>query len=85
MASIRNYAYAALLAFTTLTLHPALASAQEPAHGKFTLTHDVHWGNAKIPAGDYAFSFDPDKPSRMMNLSKISGERAGYLLLVRVY
>lgn len=83
MASIRNYAYAALLAFTTLNIAPSPASAQEPAHGKFTLTHDVHWGNARIPAGDYRFSFDPDNPSRMMYLTKISGARAGFLLLVR--
>jgi hypothetical protein len=81
MTSIRNFAYAALLAFTTLNLAPSLASAQE-ARGKFTLTHDVHFGSTKVPAGEYAFSFDPDTPSRMLRLSKLSGTRAGYLLMV---
>ena len=82
MTSIRKFAYAALLAFTTLNFAPTLASAQEPARGKFTLTHDVRWGGARVPAGDYEFSFDPTGGSRMMYLSKRSGDRAGYLLLV---
>jgi len=82
MTTIRKFAYATLLALTALNFAPTLASAQESARGKFTLTHEVHFGNAKLPAGDYAFSFDPDATSRMLVLSKISGVRAGYLLLV---
>src|ERR1700693_4231670 len=79
MTSIRKFAYAALLAFTALNFAPSLASAQEPARGHFTLTHEVHWGNAKVPAGDYEFSFDPNGTARMLSLSKLSGARAGYL------
>ena len=82
MKTIRTYVYAAILAATTMNFAPTLASAQEPAHGKFTLTHEVHWGNAKLAAGDYAFSFDPDSGSRMLTLSKLSGTRAGYMVLV---
>ena len=82
MTSIRNFAYAAFLAFTALNIAPTLASAQEPAHGKFTLTHEVHWGNAKVPAGDYEFSFNPDSGLRMLNLSKVSGAPTGYMLMV---
>jgi hypothetical protein len=82
MTSIRNFAYATLLALTALNFAPRLASAQEPARGKFTLTHEVHFGNAKVPAGDYEFSFDPDTTSRMLSLNKLSGTRAGYLLMV---
>jgi hypothetical protein len=82
MTSIRRFAYAALLAFTALNLAPSLASAQEAARGKFTLTREVHWGSAKIPAGDYRFSFDPNAVSRTLTLSKISGARDGYMLLV---
>ena len=81
MTAIHRFAYAALLAFTTLTLAPSLASAQE-ARGKFTLTHDVHFGSTKVSAGDYVFSFDPDTPTRMLRLSKLNGARAGYLFLV---
>ena len=82
MTSIRNFTCAALLAFTSLNLAPTLASAQEAAHGKFTLTHEVHWGNANVPAGDYEFSFNPDTGRRMLILSKLSGTRAGYMMLV---
>lgn len=84
MTAIRNFAYATLLALTALNFAPSLASAQEAASGKFTLTHEVHWGNAKVPAGDYEFSFDPDTTSPMLRLSKLSGARAGYMLLVPV-
>jgi hypothetical protein len=82
MKTIRNYVYAAILAVSALNFSPALASAQAPAHGKFTLTHEVHWGNIKLAAGDYEFSFDPDSGSRMLALSKVSGTVAGYLVLV---
>jgi hypothetical protein len=81
MKTIRNYAYAAILAVSSLTFVP-VASAQEPAHGKFTLTHEVHWGNATLAAGDYTFSFDPDNGSRMLTINKISGVRSGYMVLV---
>ena len=82
MTTIRKFAYAALLAVTSLNFAPSLASAQEPAHGKFTLSHDVLWDNARVPAGDYAFSFDPDNVSPVLSLSKLSGARAGFILLV---
>jgi len=81
MTSIRRFAYATLLAFTTLSFAPSLVSAQE-ARGKFTLTHDVHFGSVKVSAGEYEFSFDPDTPSRVLRLSKLNGVRAGYLLMV---
>lgn len=82
MTSIRNYIHATILVATALNFAPTLASAQEPAHGKFTLTHDVRWGIAKLPAGEYAFSFDPTSGSRMLTLSKISGAPTGYMVLV---
>ncbi len=82
MTSIRNLAYAALLAFTALTFSPKTASAQEPTHGKFTLTHEVRFGNAKLSAGDYEFSFDPNATSRMLSLSKLGADRTSYLVVV---
>lgn len=81
MRSIRNIAYAALLAAATFTFAPVSASAQA-AHGKFTLTHDVYWGSAKIPAGDYAFSYDPNNVTPVLTLSRISGAPGGFLVLV---
>jgi hypothetical protein len=83
MKSIRNFAYAGLLAFTALNFAPSLASAQEEAHGTFTLTHDVRWQNAAVPAGEYRFSFNSEEFPRMLMLSKMSGDRTGFMLMVR--
>jgi hypothetical protein len=82
MNTIRNCVYAAMLAASALNLAPTLASAQEAAKGKFTLAHEAHLGNATLVAGDYTFSFDPDNGSRMLSLSKLSGARTGYMVLV---
>lgn len=82
MKTIRNYMYAALLAASALNLSPSLAAAQDTARGKFTLAHETHLGTAVLPPGDYQFSFDPDNGTRMMTLSKLSGDRTGYMVLV---
>ena len=82
MTLIRKFVFTALLAASALSLAPTVASAQQPAHGKFTLPHDVRWGSAKVPAGEYEFSFDPENPSPVLILSKVSGVPAGFLMLV---
>ena len=81
MSSIHKYVYAALLALTTLNLVPSLASAQEPAHGRFTLPHEVHWESAIVPAGDYQFTVASDG-IQLLRLDKISGPRGGFMFLV---
>jgi hypothetical protein len=81
MKTIRNYVYAAILAASALNFRPTLVSAQE-AHGKFTLAHEVHLGNAKLPAGEYKFSFNPESGSRVLSLTKLTGAPAGYMVLV---
>jgi hypothetical protein len=81
MSSIRKFVYATLLALTTLSFAPALASAQEPARGRFTLPHDVHWQNAVVPAGDYRFEFESDGFG-VLRLNKLSGVRTGFMFLV---
>jgi hypothetical protein len=82
MTTIRKFVYAALLAATAMHFTPSLAAAQEPAHGKFTLKHNVSWGSAVVPAGEYEFSYDPYQSSPVLTVSKLSGTRAGYMLLV---
>jgi hypothetical protein len=83
MTSIRRFAYAAVLAVTTLNFAPSLASAQEPAHGHFTLTHEVRWENARVPAGDYEFSY-VGSVAPVLSLTKTSGTRASFMFLVPV-
>jgi len=82
MISIRKFTLAALLAAATFTVAPNSASAQQPARGNFKLTHDVLFGNTRIPAGDYAFSYDPQNTAPFLNLSKISSPRTGFIILV---
>jgi hypothetical protein len=82
MTSIRKFVYATLLAVAALNVAPTLAAAEEPTHGKFTLAHDVMWGTAKIPAGAYEFSYDPNSLSPVLTLTKIDGVRTGYMVLV---
>jgi hypothetical protein len=82
MTSIRKFTYATLLALSTIMLAPALAGAQEPLRGQFTLPHDVRWENAVVPAGDYQFSLQPEGPAGVLLLSKLSGKRTGFMFLV---
>jgi hypothetical protein len=81
-STIRRFAYAALLAFTTLNFAPSLASGQEVARGKFTLSHDVRWGNVTVPAGEYQFSMESDAVARVVTLNQLDHNHKSFLLLV---
>jgi hypothetical protein len=83
MTTIRKFVYATLLALITLNLAPSLARAQEPVRGKFTLPHEVRWQEAVLPAGEYRFSFDPGSTGSILMLSKLSGEREEFMLVVQ--
>jgi len=83
MRSIRKYAYAAVLALTAVSFTPRAVAGDELARGTFTLTHDVHWQNALVPAGDYRFSWEADGVAGKLVLSKVSGASAGFLLVAR--
>ena len=81
MKSIRRSTYAAVLVLSALNFAPSLASAQDAA-GNFTLTHEVHWQKAVVPAGKYHFTMGAKGPSELLMLSKTSGSGAGFMLLV---
>ena len=82
MTTVRKFVYAALLAVGAMSFTPSALASEEPAHGKFTLLQDVHWGNALVPAGDYEFSYDAFQPAAVLTLTKLSGARAGFMVLV---
>jgi hypothetical protein len=82
MTTIRKFVYSALLAAVAMNFAPATAAAEEPAHGKFKLSHEVRWSNAVIPEGEYSFSYDPYGTTPVLTLTKLSGARAGFMLLV---
>ena len=81
MKSIRRFVYAAVLVLSALNFAPSVASAQD-AVGTFTLTHEVRWQNAIVPAGKYRFTMGANGPSELLTLTKITGSGAGFLLMV---
>jgi hypothetical protein len=81
MNSIRRFVYAAALMLSALNFAPTLASAQDAA-GAFTLTHEVRWQNAIVPAGKYRFTVGASGPTDMLTLRKVDGSGAGFMLLV---
>jgi hypothetical protein len=81
MKSIRKYVYVAALVLSALNFSPSQASAQDAA-GTFTLTHEVHWQNAIVPAGKYRFTIGSSGPTEMLTLRNVSGGGAGFMLLV---
>lgn len=81
MLSIRKIGYAALLASAIFNYAPSLA-AEEPSHGHFTLTHEVRWENATLPAGKYEISYDPNGISPVLTVTKMDGRHASFMLLV---
>jgi hypothetical protein len=81
MSSLRKFICSGLLALTTLSLAPALASAQE-SRGEFTLTHSVLWEKAIVPAGEYVFTFKNEGPTGVLTLTKLDSPRTGFMFLV---
>ena len=56
MKSLRNRVLViAALALAAVCASAIPASAQAAYKGSFTLTHEVRWQSAKLPAGDYTF------------------------------
>ncbi len=68
--SLRNLCFAAL---TALTLYPGLAHAESDVRGNFTLTQEVHWENAIVPAGHYEFSLKTYGLAEVLILRNLSG------------
>jgi len=81
MKSLRKLAFTAVLTLGALSLMRSPAAAQT-ANGSFTLSHDVHWQNAVVPAGTYKFSLEPKGPSGLLTLRNIGGGREGFMILV---
>jgi hypothetical protein len=83
MKMIRKFAYATLLVLSAMSIAPGRASAQDAA-GTFTLTHEVHWQNAIVPAGEYRYTIGANGPLDLLTLRKLSGSGAGFMLMADV-
>ena len=81
MKSIRKYIYAALLMLSGLSFTPSTASAQDAA-GSFTLTNEVHWQSAIVPAGKYRFTIGSTGPAEMLTLRNMGESGATFMLMV---
>lgn len=81
MNSIRRLSYAALLAISALSAAPTLASAQGSARGQFAISHEVHWANALVPAGEYQFAYNPGTTGLLI-LTKLDRPHTGFMFLV---
>jgi hypothetical protein len=82
MNTIRNYVYAAVLATSVFNFSPSLACAQDEG-GSFTLSHEVRWQDAVLPAGAYRFTLESAGPSELIMLRKLSGAPASFMLFAK--
>jgi hypothetical protein len=55
-SSIRAALFTAAL--MAVCLFAGSANAQSAFHGTFTLQHEIHWGDAVLPAGNYVIDLD---------------------------
>jgi len=66
MKTLRSLSLAKILVLALGVVAPVAAHAQNMA-GKFTLTHETHWGPAVLPAGDYEFRLESTtSPARIL-------------------
>jgi hypothetical protein len=54
--TIKKLYTVAAIGFLTVCASVIPASAQNAIGGRFTLTHEIRWQNATLPAGDYTFT-----------------------------
>jgi hypothetical protein len=69
MLVIASFALAAIFASATP------AAAQQAFKGSFTLTHEVRWQNATLPAGDYTFEMKSVNGPSLITLKGPNGSR----------
>jgi hypothetical protein len=81
MRSLRKFAYATFLTLSIFCVQPTLANAED-ARGVFTLSHDVHWQNNVIRAGDYAFTLKSIGRPTFLVLRALNGTGTDAMMLV---
>jgi hypothetical protein len=81
MRSIRNLAYAVVLSCSMFSIQPTLAAAED-ARGVFTLTHEVHWQNYILRAGDYSFALSNGGRPTFLVLRGLNGTGTDAMVLI---
>src|ERR1700747_3595138 len=76
MKSLRNRVLViAALALAAVCASAIPASAQAAYKGSFTLTHEVRWQKAQLPAGDYTFEIRSLSMPAVMTVKGPNGTR----------
>src|ERR1700691_2631561 len=65
-------------------LAPRSASAQANEVGKFTLSTEVHWGGAVLPAGAYLVSVDSLSSASMVSVSSEGNPKTNFFIPAQV-
>ncbi|MGB6384559.1 MAG: hypothetical protein WBE45_07175 [Terriglobales bacterium] len=81
MRSLRKFAYAVVLTMSIFSIQPTLAVAED-ARGVFTLSHEVHWQNNVLRAGDYAFTLKTIGRPMFLVLRGLNGTGTDAMMLV---
>jgi len=82
MKAIRSFTFSSLiLALLASCLSAGMARAQE-MRGKFTLPFDARWGQATLPAGNYAFTIDHSQSAAAI---VVSGTKTNAMILAQGY
>jgi hypothetical protein len=61
------------IGFLSASTFVASAFAQNAAQGSFTLTHEIRWQNATLPAGDYTFQLKSASRGNAMTVTGPNG------------
>jgi hypothetical protein len=69
-----------VMAVGAVCLTAGLASAQSAMKGEFTLTSEVHWGRAVLPAGQYSFDLVSTQAPEMI---RVRGEGVNVMLMAQ--
>lgn len=81
MRSLRKFTYAAVLTMSIFSIQPTLAGAED-ARGVFTLSHEVHWQNNVLRAGDCAFTLKSIGRPMFLVLRGLNGTGTDAMMLV---
>jgi hypothetical protein len=81
MRSIRNLVPMKLLLLLLLSVCWTVGVANAQSTGKFRLQHEVHWGQAVLPAGEYSFTIDSTKDNTpLVVVRSADGKKAAFAL-----
>jgi len=69
-----------VLVVGALCLSAGLASAQSAMKGEFTLSSEIHWGRAVLPAGQYSFDLTSTQAPEVIHLR---GEGVNVMLMAQ--